>query len=98
MFGVDGLSWGTGYGEAEAGEQANTAAGAELHDDKHATGFFNYSYGPVTFGYQMSYLQKGASQVLTKILNAWGLAWNVNENLSISYGEREVEYEQSCYC
>ena len=26
------------------------------------------------------------------MLDAWGIAWNVNENLSISYGEREVEF------
>ena len=58
------------------------------------TGFLNYSYGPVTFGYQMSHIKKGALLVSTKT-DAWGLAWNVNENLSISYGEREVEYEQS---
>ena len=25
-------------------------------------------------------------------VEAWGLAVNINENLSISYGEREVEY------
>ena len=95
MFGVDGLSWGTGYGEAEAGEQANTAVGADATDDKHATGFFNYSYGPVTFGYQMSYLHKGAFAGVDQEVNAWGLAWNVNENLSISYGEREVEFMNS---
>ena len=25
----------------------------------------------------------------------WGIAWNVNENLSVSYGEREVEFEKA---
>ena len=26
---------------------------------------------------------------------AWGIAWNLNENLSVSYGEREVEYHNA---
>ena len=56
------------------------------------TGFLNYSYGPVTFGYQMSHIKKGGFAGIDEDTDAWGLAWNVNESLSISYGEREVEY------
>ncbi len=92
MFGVDGLSWGAGYGEKEAGAQAATAATEEAQDDEHMTGFFNYAYGPVTFGYQMSHIKKGAFGGVDQDVDAWGIAWNVNENLSISYGEREVEF------
>ena len=93
MFGVDGLSWGAGYGEAENGSQTVTAAHDENGDDEHMTGFVNYSYGPVTFGYQMSHIKKGASAGVDQNVDAWGLAWNINENLSISYGEREVEFD-----
>ena len=29
---------------------------------------------------------------MNRQIDAWGLAFNVNENLSISYGERDVVY------
>jgi outer membrane protein OmpU len=93
MMGVDGLSWGAGYGEAENGAQTVTSAHDENGDDEHMTAFANYSYGPVTFGYQMSHIKKGASAGIDETVDAWGLAWNVNENLSVSYGERDVEYD-----
>jgi len=92
QFGVDGLAWGAGYGEAENGSQDVTAASQDMGDDEHMTAFANYTYGPVTFGYQMSHIHKGAPAGTDETTDAWGLAWNVNENLSISYGEREVEY------
>ena len=56
------------------------------------TAFANYSMGPVTFGYQVSNIDKGGVLQLTKKLSAWGLAFNVNENLSVSYGERECYF------
>jgi outer membrane protein OmpU len=84
MVGVDGLAMGAGYGEQEV---ANTG------DDEHMTVFANYSAGPVTFGYQISEIDKAGTSAVDEDVNAWGLAFNVNENLSISYGEREVEYK-----
>ena len=92
MFGVDGISWGAGYGESENGSQEVTAAHDEQGDDQSMTAFVNYTYGPVTFGYQESHIANNASAGVDEDAQAWGLAWNVNENLSISYGEREVEY------
>ena len=92
VIGIDGVSWGIGYGEVEAGQQVKTAATDAPTDDEHMTGFLNYSYGPVTFGYQMSHIKKGGFAGIDEDTDAWGLAWNVNESLSISYGEREVEY------
>ena len=56
------------------------------------TAFANYSMGSVTFGYQMSGLQTVQAGV-DETTDAWGIAWNVNENLSVSYGEREVEFK-----
>ena len=53
-MGVDGLAIGLGYGEAENGSEAGTTDG----DAEHMTAFANYSVGPVTFGYQMSYIDQ----------------------------------------
>ena len=91
MMGIDGLSWGTGYGEAEAGAQTNAAG--SYADDKHWTVFANYAMGPATFGYQISAIQRGANGASGENADAWGLAFNINDNLSVSYGEREVEYD-----
>jgi hypothetical protein len=93
-IGVDGLSWGTGYGLAENGAQTNPA-GTEDSENEHMTVFANYSFGPATFGYQMSRIDNGANGSNNQNTDAWGLAFNVNDSLSISYGEREVEYENA---
>ena len=90
-MGVDGLTFGFGYGEAQAGSQANAAGVGG--DDTHITGFANYAYGPVTFGYQMSEIQRAANAANGEVVDAWGLAYNVNDDLSISYGERTVTYD-----
>ena len=88
--GIDGLATGIGYGEAEAGDIGNN----DKHD-KHWTIFGNYSFGPVTAGLQHSEIDKGALNPTNQITDAWGVAVNINDNLSVSYGEREVEYAKS---
>ena len=93
MLGVDGLSWGAGHGISDPGEQANTAG--EPGDDEHFTGFVTYAMGPMTIGYQESHIAKGKVGGTNETTQAWGIAFNVNENLSVSYGEREVEYSKA---
>jgi len=90
MLGIDGLAIGAGYGEAENGSQAGTTYG----DAEHMTAFANYSVGPVTAGYQHSYIDSNKVGTSDQDVSAWGLAFNVNENLSVSYGEREVEFKK----
>ena len=93
IMGVDGLAWGVGYGEADAGQQANTAG--EASDDEHFTGFINYTYGPMTIGYQEAHRHAGGVGGVLQTTDAWGIAFNVNENLSVSYGERDVEFSNA---
>ncbi len=82
--GVAGLDVGLGYGEIANGNQSTG-------DDEHSTIFANYSMGMATFGMQYSEIDvvNGTDQENT----AWGLAVNVNDNLSISYGEREIDFK-----
>jgi outer membrane protein OmpU len=89
MLGVDGLSIGVGYGEAETGSGAGTTYG----DAEHSTAFANYSIGPVTFGYQTSYIDSNVHGTQDQDSQRWGLAFNVNENLSLSYGEADTKYD-----
>ena len=95
MIGVDGLSWGVGYGEVEAGQQAVANTGMDHGDDVHMTGFVNYSMGPVTFGYQQSEISKGGAAPRMEQTEAFGIAFNVNENFSVSYGERDVDFSNT---
>ena len=95
MLGVDGLSWGAGYGEVESGKQAVPTTSMDHGDDQHMTAFLTYAMGPMTIGYQEAQIQKGGSAPRTETTEAWGIAFNVNENLSVSYGERDVEYSNT---
>ena len=84
---VAGLSIGAGYGEASNGESHG------MRDTEHYTAFTNYSYGPVTVGIQASRIDNpsdfGATDQSTR---AAGVAFNVNDSLSVSYGERTVDF------
>jgi len=91
-LGVDGLSWGAGYGKVDNGDNANDVNGNTPSDDEHLTAFVNYSFGPVTIGIQQSEMTFGANGVASEQTDAFGIAFNVNDDLSISYGEREVEF------
>ena len=91
-IGVDGLSFGFGYGEADAGSQENNSG---VDDTQHMTAYANYAMGPVTFGYQRSEIQRGTLGAIGEDTAAWGLAFNVNDDLSISYGERTVTYDKT---
>jgi outer membrane protein OmpU len=84
-YGVAGLAWGVGYGVAENGSVSTTTG-----DDEHSTIFANYAMGPATVGYQISQLDLKAGS--DENADAWGIAFNINDNLSVSYGERDVEY------
>jgi len=85
-LGVDGLVVGTGYGEA-------SRDGTNIGDDEHYTGFVNYAVGPATVGVQMSHINYGSIGTADQKTEAWGIAFNVNDDLSISYGERDVEFD-----
>jgi outer membrane protein OmpU len=85
MAGLDGVAWGVGYGEERS--PLNGTAG----DAEHMTVFANYSTGPVTIGVQLSDIDNGGTTTDEEVIAA-GVAFNVNENLSISYGIRETEF------
>jgi hypothetical protein len=93
MFGMDGLAWGIGYGEAENGTVAKGGV-ADGGDDEHMTVFANYTLGPVTAGYQISNIDNGSGGATDEEVDQWGIAFNVNDSLSVSYGERDVVFDK----
>ena len=70
------------------------ADGKELD---HTTVGAKYAYGPVTVGYQTNSEEDSDSTASNTDLDTtiYSVAFNVNENLSISYGEHNTEKEGS---
>ena len=88
--GIDGLDAGVGYGKEDV---TTTAAGAG--DIEEMTAYVNYSFGPVTAGYQKSLRNGGAAGANSNEVDMWGVAFNINENFSISYGEIDNEVQKA---
>jgi len=89
---MDGLSVGAGYGKIANGAQS----GVNSDDtDEHMVAFVNYTIGMVTLGYSEANIDRGAAGLNTEYAQAFGIAANLSDNLSISYGEREVEYAKA---
>ena len=88
-LGVDGLNAGIGYGHVEAGEVKVVARG-DLKDTEYYAAYAKYAIGPVTVGYQRNEVTKVASNVQSEMMS---IAFNVNDNLAISYGEIENDHD-----
>ena len=75
---------------------ANTTS---LGNTKSVSGYANYSFGPVTVGVQQNYTSGTVSSTgvhnQANEVTIMGIAFNVNDNLSISYEEYENEYLKS---
>ena len=84
-LGMDGLALGVGYGDLSNDGEAT---------DEHATVFANYSTGMVTIGLQTSKITKGAAGGVDQETLAGGIAININDDLSVSYGKRYVDYKE----
>jgi outer membrane protein OmpU len=72
---MDGLEIGFGTGEK---------AGTSTTTDDHNTMYITYVYGPVTFGYQQSEVDKAGSASDDEVTR-WGVLYAVNDEMSISY-------------
>ena len=104
---MGGLSAGIMGEEVKDDTGDGSVSGASRREDAmNATWFANYTVGPVSFGYQKAGVDNGINAAATtantaKTIAAAGgffeselmsVAFNVNENLSISYGELTETY------
>jgi len=93
VTGVDGLNVGIGYGEQEAGQQA--ATGHDMKDNEDMTAFVKYAVGSVTVGAQRNIIVKGSKGTANQEADLYAIAFNVNDNLAISYGEKKTEFQNA---
>tara|TARA_E500000331_G_scaffold354711_1_gene408411 strand:+ start:1705 stop:2664 length:960 start_codon:yes stop_codon:yes gene_type:complete len=81
MSPADGVS--IGYATGAAG---TSNAGV---DSDQQTAFVTYAAGPVTLGYQMA--EENTNETADWETTQWGISFNVNDSMSLSYGERTVD-------
>ena len=79
---IDGLTVGAGYSEVEADSGK---------DDEGYAGFIKYAFGPVTVGAQRN-ITTSATEASAAEGNQMSIAFNVNENLAISYSDGEIDH------
>ena len=82
---MDGLTVFGGTGDKGTGTQ----------EDDHDTYGVIYAFGPITVGYQHSEIDFAATTSNDLETDSFGISFQVNDDLSISYGEQETEAETS---
>jgi outer membrane protein OmpU len=87
----DGLSVGVGYGEEESNTDV-ALVGNQPEDDKFSTGFVTYAMGAATVGYQHSYGSGGTVGATDNEVDIYGISYQVNENLALSYNQMKNTY------
>ena len=99
-----GLVVGAYYATRENKNPNNTA---DINDETSMSGFINYSMGPVAIGYQTFYTDSGLTGADSTTTNpktvgtssgqfdgdSMSIAFNVNDDISISYAETEETYD-----
>ena len=93
---MEGLSVGVGAGETE---YDNTEIVGQ-EDGSSVVGFANYTMGPVTAGVTMSESNNARSATANtnaggREVTAMGIAFAVNESLSISYNQHDMTYKNN---
>ena len=90
---VEGLTFGFGVGETSYDRASGDVANI---DTASTVVFAKYAFGPVTVGYQTNYTSGSVSTANTTIganeVNIMGIAFNVNDSLSVSYTDYENKY------
>ena len=85
------MNAGVGYGQISTAMTSGQNADSE---SEHMTAFVTYSVGMVTAGAQMSWVEDASAGGDSEEATGWGLAVNLMDGLSVSYGEREIEHQK----
>ena len=88
MSPIDGLTIGAGQSVNSSTDTSTTST-----DTVESVANIKYTMGPVSAGYRMGESEDGTAGAASHSITAWSLAFNVNDNFAISYGEQENEQE-----
>ena len=87
---VDGLDFGVGVSNTDIKDGTTTSTDIET-----VLGYANYTVGPVTLGYTQGETSGGSKGSDMHQMEAYGIVFAVNENLSVSYNNHEVTYAKT---
>jgi len=91
---VEGLDFGFGYGKDEYDRKSTDVA--SIDETQSTVAYANYSFGPVTVGTTQSYtsgsVNSSGATIGANEVEIYGIAFNVNENFSVSYTDYENTY------
>jgi len=82
---IEGLT--LAYGSSKTEIQSAAAA----NDDEEMTMAINYVNGALSLGYQVSEVQSGTANANGNNVEEYGIAFAVNENMSVSYNQADNE-------
>ena len=85
---VDGLTINAGYGENSSVNESTTS-----EDRTEMVGHILYTTGPVSLGYRLAEANFGTAGSASEKIEAYSVAFNVNDNFAISYGVQDIESE-----
>ena len=91
---VDGLDFGFGAGQSEYDD--SQVVGNE--DGSSVVGYANYTMGPATVGVTLSEsnnVRSDNANVGAREVEAYGIAFAINENLSVSYNEHNTTFKKN---
>ena len=86
MSPIDGLTIGAGQSVNSSTDTSTTST-----DTVESVANIIYTMGPVSAGYRMGESEDGTAGAASHAITAWSVAFNVNDNFAISYGEQENE-------
>ena len=84
---MDGLTIQAGYAEDGAASTSTTS-----EDTTSIVGHVLYSTGPVSVGFRAAETNYGTAATASRSIEAMSIAFNVNENLSLSYQTYEIDH------
>lgn len=86
---VDGLDAGVGIGTETIDNGTTTAT-----DKESWVAYANYTYGPLTVGYNQLETRGGAAGAVMNINTGMGAVLSINENLSVGIAQHENEFKK----
>jgi len=86
MSPIDGLTIGAGQSVNSSTDTSTTST-----DTVESVANIKYTMGPVSAGYRIGESEDGTAGAASHSITGWSVAFNVNDNFAISYGEQENE-------
>jgi outer membrane protein OmpU len=91
--GVEGLTLSGGVAHTDSNQMTSDHVNDTL-DTKSWTGHILYSVGATSMGYRMAESQVGTTAGAGNNAEAYSIAYNVNDNFTISYAEQDLEFDK----